>query len=404
MGKYLLMLAVLQLGFSGVAVAVAAAKDPVPVAFGGLKIFPVLDVDESYNSNLFQADTTDKQTSTLITTISPSLEVGMESGSTEVSVHYQFDKGSHSKAAIADYSDHTIGLKGGSELTKRLSVNGSYTYQKTHELRGISQVAGAQNILPTDKLTATNMEGHLSYGIRGRVDLFVGLAKKRYDDLLRGQDADVDTMKGVLALSFPIRTKGRAILEARYTNNNFIYTLNRFDNSEQAYFVGVDWDNNSKTEGSIRLGYLSSSYNQQPGGSLFSWEIDANWQPSSASSFNFNTSYKPVGTNSEYGYVVANANRFAWERDWSESFKQTMSIGYELIDYKSTVASGFANFRHREKVALASIGFDYEMRRWLLIGGGYKFSNRTSNLPSAIGVSKPTYRQHILSIHLSGTM
>jgi len=402
MGKYVLVLAVLQ--FALVGAAAAAAKDPVAVTFGGLKIYPVLDVVEEYNSNLFQVDTTSSQTSTLITRISPSLEVGIESEAAQVSVHYQFDKGNHNNASIADYTDHTVALKAGAGLTKRLAVSGSYTYQKTHELRGVSQVAGVQTFLAPDKLTKTNIEGQVSYGIRGRIDLFGALATKRYDDLLRGQAADVDTMKTVVALSFPIRTKGRATLEARYTNNDFIYSLNKFDNSEQAYFLGIDWDNNSKTTGRLRLGYLSSSYKQSPGGSIFSWEIDATWKPRSDSTLAYNSSHTPVGNNTEYGYAVSNANTISWAHEWSDSLKHTTSIGYALTDYNnSTAVGGFTSFKHKEKLASASIGLDYKVRRWLMIGGGYRFFNRTSDL--AVGaVAKPTYRQHVFSLNFKGTM
>lgn len=404
MGKYLWMLAALPFALSSVAAA-ASDKDAVPVVFGGLQIFPVLDVDETYNSNVFQVDTTDKHTSSLITTISPSIEVGVDSDTTAVSVHYRLDKGSHTGAAsIANFTDHTVGLKGEVEFTKRLNVSGSFAYKKAHELRGVSQVAGVQTLLAPDKLTNTDIEGQVSYGIRGRIDLFGGLNKKRYDLLLRGQAADVDTMKGAIALSFPIRSKGRMVLEGRYTDNNFINNLNTLDNSEQAYLIGVDWDNNSKTSGSLRLGYLMSSYDKLSNDSLFSWEVDVNWKPTDASNLNLNTSYKPVGSSAEYGYVVANDNSFSWERDWTESFKHIASIGYALIDYKTANVAGFTAFSHNEKVAKASVLVDYQVRRWLKIGGGYSFSNSSSNQTTALGVNNPTFRQHVFSLNFAGTM
>ncbi len=391
------------LNFVFLGAAEAAAQEPVPVLFGGLKIYPALDVREEYNSNVFSADTTSAKTSSLISTISPSLEIGTHTDSSDVSVHYQFDKTMHKSVSKADTTSQSIALDGAFKLSKRLNTRGYVDYKKTNELKTVDQVLGAPAIVLPDKLTTSSLEGEVSYGIRGIIALSGGLSTKRYDDLNRGKDGDVDTMKAGFALSFPVRTKGRALFEARYISNNFIYALNKLDNTGQAYYLGLDWDNKSKTTGRLRLGYSSTSYKQIAGGGIFSWELGASWLPRSDSTLSINSSNTAVGSEAEFGYTVSNANSLSWDHVWSGALKHSTSIGYDITKYNSTAVAGFTNFSHKETMWHASVGLDYKVRRWLRIGGGYNFSNRTSDLAVG-GVAKPVYRQHIFSLDLTGTM
>jgi len=395
MKKYMLLL-VIQLGLTSVMINIANAADAVPLRLGALEVYPVLDVKESHDDNIFAQANTKK--SSWITTVEPAVKVISQSGGNEVELNYKLSSGYYHSSSDDNFVDHLADVSATFGLSKRLNINLWADYKKDHDPRGSTFNPTTPGVvIKPDRYHSIRAGGKVSYGVRARIDISGEYSNKRYDNnRTRTLQRDLDDVGGTIAFAFPIALKTTAVLEARYKRINYKLFSPAFnlDSKEQRYFAGLDWQATAKTSGTLRLGYLSKSFTNPllAKGNQFSWEMGMEWQPMTYSTWTLITSSMPLESDSSAGtsYIESTAGSLKWEHDWSSYFSHTANISYSKNTYKGTT--------RRDKITNASIRLDYQMIRWLSVGAGYDFTNRNSN------IARVGYRDNIYFFNLTGTL
>jgi len=398
MKKYILLTALLQLGMTPVFANIANAEDLVPIRLGSLEVYPVLDVKESQDDNIFASSNTKK--SSWITTVEPAVKVVSKSGGSSIEMNYQLSSGYYNSSSDDDFVDQLANIKTTLGITKRLNFDLWADYNKDHDKRGLTFNPATPGAVATpDRYHRIRAGGKASYGVNGHIDISGEYGRKRYENnrtLNRTLKRDYDSVGGIFAFAFPIALKTTAVLEARYKRFNyklFSPTFN-LDSNEQRYFAGLDWVATAKTTGRLRLGYLRKSFTNPAlaNGTQFSWEFGMTWKPMSYSTWRLSTFSLPLESDSSTSttYIESTAAKLKWRHEWSGYFSHTAKLGYSKNIYKGSI--------RRDKLTTAAIVLDYKVFRWLAVGAGYKFTNRNSNSARA------SYRQNIYGFTLTGTL
>jgi len=378
----------------GLVSAVRSAGDAAPIKVGALRIYPVLEVGEKYNDNIFEQETV--KTSSWITTVDPVVTAVAEKGANHIEASYRLSSGAYQSSHSDDYIDHFAGIKIASGLTNRLDIKAWTEYSKTHDTRGTT-FTGTPTGPRQDKYHETEAGAEVSYGVRARIDVRGEYTSKRYDNnRARTQIRDLDTAAGRVALSFPIAQKTRGILEVRYEHLDFkFFSATRNDDSnEQRYLAGLEWDATAKTTGSVRLGYLLKNFTNPllSTYSQFSWELDVRWKPKSYSRWRLTSSSMPAVSDGSDSYTLDTGGRLSWEHEWSGRFSHEAYIGYEGKRYRGV------SVPRTDKETTAGLSLDYQLFRWLAFGAGYDYTNRNSNKQNA------SHRQNIWSVRILGSL
>jgi hypothetical protein len=378
----------------GLVSALRSAGDAAPIKVGSLKIYPVLEVGEKYNDNIFEQESV--KTSSWITTVDPLVTVVAEKGANHFEASYRLSSGTYHSSHTDDYIDHFAGINIAFGLTKRLDIKAWADYSKTHNTRGTT-FTGTPTGPNKDKYHETEAGAEVSYGVRARIDVKGEYTSKRYDNnRAKTQKRDLDTTDGRVALSFPLAPKTRGVLEVRYKHLDFkFFSATRNDDSnEQRYFAGLDWDATAKTSGAVRLGYLQKDFSNPlfSTNSLFSWELDIKWAPKSYSRWKLATSSMPQVSDGSDAYTLNTGGELSWKHEWSSRFSHTAYIGYEEKKYQEVTVP------RMDRETTAGLSLDYQLFRWLALGAGYDFTNRNSNKQNA------SHRQNIWSFRILGTL
>lgn len=378
----------------GLVSALRSAGDAAPIKVGALKIYPVLEVGEKYNDNIFEQESV--KTSSLITTVDPVVTVVAEKGANHVEVSYRLSNGTYQSSHNDDYIDHFAGIDIAFGLTRRLDIKAWADYSKTHDTRGTT-FTGTPTGPNQDKYHETEAGAKVSYGVRARIDVTSEYTSKRYENnRTRTQRRDLDTAEGRVALSFPFTTKSRGVLEVRYEYLDFkFFSATRNDDSnEQRYFAGLDWDATAKTSGAVRLGYLQKDFTNPllSTYSQFSWELDIKWAPKSYSRWRLRSSSMPAIPDGSDSYTLDTGGELSWRHEWASRFRHIAYIGYEEKGYQGLIVP------RTDKEITAGLGLEYQLFRWLALGAGYDFTDRDSNKQGA------SHRQNIWSLRMLGTL
>lgn len=408
MKKHILLVALIQLCLilalpnnamagpmrQGLVSALRSAGDAAPIKVGALKIYPVLELGEKYNDNIFEQETV--KTGSWITTVGPVVTVVADKGANHIEASYRLSSGTYQSSHSDDYVDHFAGINIASGLTKRLDIKAWGEYSKTHDVRGTT-FTGTPTGPNKDKYHEIEAGAEVSYGVRARIEVEGEYTSKRYDNnRARTEKRDLDTAGGRVEFSFPLAQKTRGILEVRYEHLDFkFFSATRNDDSnEQRYFAGLEWDATAKTTGSVRLGYLQKDFTnpQLSTYSQFSWELDMKWAPKSYSRWRLRSSSMPALPDGSDSYTLDTGGELSWEHEWASRFRHTAYIGYEKKKYQGLIVPRL------DKETTAGVSLDYQWFRWLAFGAGYDFTKRNSNKQDA------SHRQNIWSVRMLGSL
>jgi len=373
-----------------------AAGDAGFVPVGPMKLVPVVNISHEYDDNIFRSEKNTK--SSQVTVINPIIAVQMGRANVKTELSYGLTKSIHYSSRQDDAIDHVVNLDVNADLSSRLQTSFGASYSKLHDARGSTfsgtAVAG---VATPDKYHDSALHATLGYGLRGRIDLSGGYDRKRYDtNRFRTAGRDLDTMDGGVSFSFPIMSKTKAVVEARYSKINYkaLAITGNLDSNEQRYFGGFDWDATAKTSGSLRVGYLRKHFKDaaNAGTGNLSWELGMEWQPLSYSTVSLNTEATTNETDGLGTFIKTKSGSISWNHGWSSRLSHTLSGSYSQNRY-----IGAAVARKDNLVSLGA-SLDYQMWRWLNIGASYDYSNRNSN------VANSSYKNNVVALNIQATM
>ncbi|MBU1962859.1 MAG: outer membrane beta-barrel protein [Gammaproteobacteria bacterium] len=354
---------------------VKVQENGLPVGDGWYSFFK-LGLNNTYNDNIFSANTNEKDA--WITSLLPTARLEARPGLDRYYLEYAGDIGWYENSSTDDYDDHRLTASGHREINSRNRLDLTAEAIKEHDERGSGRTeGGAVTADPPDEYHSLAVRGVYGYGAmsaKGRFDFEAGHLAKEYDNN-RAATTVRDRGNTDLGVTFfyRVQPKTSLLLQAKDTRIDYD-TANTLDSDEYRLLAGVTWDATAKTTGLAKFGYLNKDFDSAARSDFegFSWEVGARWMPRTYSYVDLNTSRKTEETDGTGDYVLTQAYNLSWTHDWSHRFSTSLSGGYSDKDYG-------ANTRRDDEYS-AGLAGTYLIQKWLSVKAGYDYSERDSNV------------------------
>ncbi len=358
--------AVMLAGSSSV-MAIEAAS----MQLGAMSLTPTLELSESYDDNFRE---TSNEDSSWITTISPTFVLAAQDRLNVYKLTYNFSSDIFHSSHDDNNTDHHLDADAHMEFNarNRLDLNAGYDR--------VEEVAGTETSGINDKYHTYNIGGVYGFGAKSATmnfELGANHEWKRYDnDGTINKDLERDTTSLSGTAFYRIGAKTRALVEVRYNDYDYKLATSTLDSDSMAYLVGVTWDATAKTSGSAKIGYEDKDFDSAAREDVDNtmWEVGVTWQPRSYSSFTLNTRRgTDEGSQGAEDYIETTRTSLGWNHDWSSYVSTEASYAFTDEEYE--------NGREDETDEFA-LGLNYELRRWVSVGVGYKYKDIDSTDPT----------------------
>ena len=363
----------------------ALALEPANLQAGPVYFTPTLDLETYYTDNLWLTNSDEKDT--WVGVVTPRLLTWLQDGVNTYSLGFELKDSTYENSGDDDFTDYTTKLDIHHEFNSKNVVNVLGEYYDGHEERGRGLIEGDLSFV-TDKpveYTRTTAGGDYTYGNRdskGRVMLAAKSDDYEYDnyrDFTRYRDYTANTFGGTFFWKIAPRTD--ALVEATATNNDYneddpADPAGTFTSDEYNYLVGVEWDATAKTSGHVKLGMYDRRYDsgarQDDDG--FTWEVGATWMPRTYSALDLKTRRFTEETNGLGDAINVQEVSLDWEHHWNQRATTNLRALYYNQDYQGADRT--------DDNYVAEARYDYEYRRWLDLGAGYRYEERDSDVNS----------------------
>ncbi|WP_312937442.1 outer membrane beta-barrel protein [Stutzerimonas nitrititolerans] len=387
------LLAIAVSAASGSALAVEAMSIKLAE---GLEFTPSLKVSESYDDNFREVE--DNEESSWVTRISPTLALTAYGRKSEYVLSYTADSDIFHSSHKDNNTDHHLTADAGFRFDARNALVVNAGYHKVEETT--SATAGTQG----DKYNTRNIGGVYTYGAQTamfQVDFGADYKELRYDNTARrgnGDRLNSEKERDATALRstlyYRVAPKTRALFEVRHTDYSYVSEKN-LDATNLAFLTGLTWEATAKTTGTVKIGREKKSFdrNVNDDQSNGMWEAGITWQPRTYSTFNLRARRALDEGENGASAIEATSTTLDWKHYWLDRVYSTASYTRSEQDYVDD------NINNRlDKTDIFGLGLNYEMRRWLDIGVGYKYAENDSN------VRNESYERNIYSISITASL
>lgn len=387
------LLAIAVSAASGSALAVEAMSIKLAE---GLEFTPSLKVSESYDDNFREVEKNEE--SSWVTRISPTLSLTAYGRKSEYVLSYTADSDIFHSSHKDNNTDHHLTADAGFRFDARNALVVNAGYHKVEETT--SATAGAQG----DKYNTRNIGGVYTYGAQTamfQVDFGADYKELRYDNTARrgnGDRLNAEKERDATALRstlyYRVAPKTRALFEVRHTDYSYVSEKD-LDATNLAFLTGLTWEATAKTTGTVKIGREKKSFdrNVNDDQSNGMWEAGITWQPRTYSTFNLRARRALDEGENGASAIEATSTTLDWKHYWLDRVYSTASYTRSEQDYVDD------NTNNRlDKTDIFGLGLNYEMRRWLDIGVGYKYAENDSN------VLNESYERNIYSISITASL
>jgi len=359
------------------------ALEPANLQAGPVYITPTIETRISYTDNLFRSP--DDEESTGISEIKPRVQAWLQDGLNTYSLAYELADYRYFDSSDDDFTDHIFHLDVHQEFNVRNTANLFAEYSMGHEERGtgLAETGLSRQIFDEPlKLNRAIFGGNYTYGSEsatGRVKLAARAIDHDYqnfDRYTRFRDRELYDYAGTFF--WKVAPKTDLLLEARYTDVQYARTnaadpLGSLDSEEYNYFLGVSWEATAKTTGSLRLGAFDRQYDSGERGNDngFSWEVDVSYLPRSYSVFTLESRRYTQETNGLGNAVDTRDAKLSWGHHWNSRAQTLLALGAGVEDYSGS--------SRKDDIYGVDAQFTYAMRRWVDLGLGYRYEDRSSS-------------------------
>lgn len=349
----------------------AMAIEAASMQLGGMTLTPTLELSESYDDNFRE---TANEDSSWVTTISPTFVLAAQDRLNVYQLTYNFNSDIFHSSHGDNNTDHHLDADAHMEFSarNRLDLNAGYDR--------IEDVAGTETNGINDKYHTYNIGGVYGLGAKSATlnfELGANHEWKRYDNegtINKGLERDTTSLTGTAF--YRIGAKTRALLELRYSDYDYTQGSSTLDSEATAYLVGVTWDATAKTSGTAKIGYEDKDFDSAARTDVDNtmWEVGATWQPRSYSSFTLNTRRgTDEGSQGAEDYIETTRTSLSWDHDWNSYLSSEASYSFTDEEYEGG---------RQDETDEFAVGVNYDLRRWVSVGIGYKFKDIDSTLPS----------------------
>ncbi len=353
----------------------------------GLLFTPTLEVSERHDDNFRAVE--DNEESSWITSVTPTFVLGAEGRKSAYQLSYSAVSDTFHSSHKDNNTDHHVNADAGYEFDSRNRLKLNAGFHK------IEDTASEDQNVENDKYTTSNVGGVYSFGAqtaRNQIDFGANYQELRYqnsDHLNADKERDTTALNTILYHA--VAPKTRALVEARHTDYDYVSNT-RLNSNNVALLAGLTWDATAKTTGTVKFGgekkrFDDSSIDDESGGM---WEVGVKWSPRTYSTFGLNTRRALDEGDNGASSIESQSTTLSWDHEWMDRLSSTVSYTYSDQDYQDITRT--------DKIDTFGVGLTYEMRRWLDLGVGYKYSENDSD---AVGKS---YERNIFSISATASL
>jgi hypothetical protein len=361
--------------------------DPLGLHLGSFFLYPKLEVDELYNTNVFA--TQGNMKTDWITVVSPTLDLRSNWAVNAVELRAGASVGTYIHNSSENYGDYFVAADGRYDISRFLAGVGSAKYEHLHEERDAPDAVGtAANPVPFNAYTA-------SVGLH-QTGLKIGYAgdftfhREDYSNVnavgggvLNESVRNVNDYEPSMKVSYELAPRYQAFvlgagLISRYDNSG---TPNRDSNGYRAD-VGAAIDLTGVTYIEVFGGYLQQFY-EAPLSSIHGIDAGARivWNVTELTSVKLDGSRSPQNeNNTSLASQGVSVNSPGYLRSLA-----ILSIDHELL--RNVLLHAEASFENDQFVGIQrtdnryDIGFGarYLLNRNVYLGAGYTYTRRNSS-------------------------
>ena len=387
--------------FTRIALAVAAAIgvstsafaiDPQSIRVGdGVLFTPTLTFLEQYDDNIH--GTADNTKSSWVTTVEPTFNLSLDRAKSAYQLEYRMASTNYHSSNNSSHIDHHVTADAGFEFnaSNRLLLNAGYHKMQDSAPENVYVLDDVTN----DKWHTKNVGGVYTFGAdsaRTQVELAADYAELRYDNsqrLATGQRVNSDNERDTASVGvtgyYAIAPKTKLLLEGRFADYDYKSDSDS-DSRNKALLAGVTWEATALTTGTLKFGrekkdYKNSTYSNSSTGM---WEAGIDWAPLTYSTFSLKTrrgfdessSFNDVEDFDAIDNVTSSMKvedtSLTWKHSWLD--RVSTDVEYRHVDRK------YQSFDRNDKIDQYGISVNYQARRWLDVGIGFKHRENDSDL------------------------
>lgn len=365
---------------------VAAENQNLGVRAGGFIVVPKVDLEETYNDNVFA--TTNNEKGSFITTIRPEIAAKSNWSRHALNARVNAEWNNYHNQGAEDHTNYLAAVDGRVDVMKETSIGGGLALAREHEDRGNPNSIGA-SVKPTQVEVATLRAG--VYRGLGRVNARFDTEVKDLDykngftaaggtvnNNLRDRTEYTQTLRLGYKATPGTEVFVRGNLDNRvYDHKGSVAGVNRSSRGDKVV-AGVDVEVTGKTKAEAYAGYMHRDYTDVTrkdvsdvtyGGKL-TW--NASELTTVTGSVDRDVEETVLAGSSSY---VNTSYRVGVEHALTRSLVATGGLGYANNDYK-----GFAVNQRDDDIVTADAGVKYYLNRFLSAGVKYRHYTRDSNV------------------------
>lgn len=376
---------------------------PMGVRWGGVIVTPKVDVEATYNDNIYATRNNEK--SDIITTVRP--EVRVQSGWSRhafnvlanVETNKYLDKDSENN------DNYTVAMDGRVDVAAGTAIGGGISHARTHEDRG-SPNSVASAVEPTEVNTTLAKIG--AYRELGRVTLRADAdaTKKDYDNGRTSAGAVVDNnlrdrneYQAAVRVGYKTTDVTEVYVRGLVDSRVYDYKGNAVNplrsNHGQTGVVGVTWGVTGKTKVDAYAGVAQRDYVNKALKDINepTFGLRATWNASDLTTLmaSVDRGIEETTSGSSSGYVRTSYDVGA-EHALMRNFVLNGGLGYSTNNYKGNVGT-----QRDDDIVLANVGAKYYFTPNFNAGVGYEFRTRDSNINGL------DYDRNAVMLRLTGT-
>lgn len=379
-----------KLAYMSAAVAMAVAQasqatvalDPQAIDLEPFRFVPTLTAELKQDSNVYQLPS--KEVSSSVLVVSPTFDLIAQDRDNTYSARYALRSGMYGED-INNYLDNLFSVNAHLEPTSRFRFDLGAGYNFLHDDLGNGATEGyseSQLLLvgSPDTYKLATLKGGLEYGAQdaaGQIALDANFGQTRYDREAAADQKDMDTLAAVLEFRLRVMPKTKVLMDiernqGRYSNSA---TATSADYNQNNYLLGVSWESTASTTGKLRFGN-SKRERVSDGRSLSKsmWDAGVVWTPLDRTKFTLDASQRFQDGTFPTLVIDSRYVNLGWTHDWSDRWQSSLTAGIGQDDH--TRAAGFSN--RQDDVNDYGFALNYQMRRWLILGGGARMRDRDS--------------------------
>lgn len=241
------------------------------MSLGGFRLFPVLEVDEAYNDNIYATSPSTGTTPSFVQYVVPSVELRSDWSNHKVNLFARGNFSFYSADAAHDFQDFTFGTEDRLDIRRNWTLSGGLQYSRLHEDYGTPNSANGAFSPTIYYLLSGNLKnvqrlGMIKLQVDARVDRFTYLNNGlgAAEGVIPNTDRDRVESREAFKVGYEFIPGYELWLRSAFNQRNYRYTPDSsgYNRDSQGFglVTGVTIDFGGITAVEMFAGYLQQNY------------------------------------------------------------------------------------------------------------------------------------------------